>query len=297
MPDGRIGHVELAVGDASWMMSDEHPEIGVEAPAPGRGAAVTLHLTVEDCDEAAARVAATGVEIVRGPEDSPPAGRVAVFVDPFGHRWFLNGPLQRAQCRGGSANQPGAAARKASAVSAPDALGDDGEQRDAGHPRQVLEVAPLGQAGLGRPGPDDQPGRLEAARPQRADGELGVVERAEPGGRHDDHLDVAPVARESGREVEQRAALGVEPDQQPAGALDDHDLVRRRVGRRSAYDATVGIATPWPPGGGVGGERLVEHGPLLDVDAGRARATSRASESAVGRAGLHRLHHDDRRRG
>jgi uncharacterized glyoxalase superfamily protein PhnB len=93
MPDGRIGHVELAVAGARWMMSDEHPELGVEAPDPDRGPAVTLHLVVEDCDEAAARVAAHGVEIVRGPEDSPPAGRVAVFVDPFGHRWFLNGPL------------------------------------------------------------------------------------------------------------------------------------------------------------------------------------------------------------
>jgi PhnB protein len=93
MPDGRIGHAELAVGGAGWMMSDEHPEIGVESPDPGRGAAVTLHLTVDDCDAAATRVADAGVPILRGPEDSPPAGRVAVFVDPFGHRWFLNGPL------------------------------------------------------------------------------------------------------------------------------------------------------------------------------------------------------------
>lgn len=93
MPDGRVGHVELAVSGAVWMMADEHPEIGVEAPAPGRGAAVTLHLTVADCAAAAARVGEHGVEILRGPEDSPPAGRVAVFVDPSGHRWFLNGPL------------------------------------------------------------------------------------------------------------------------------------------------------------------------------------------------------------
>ena len=34
-----------------------------------------------------------GVHLDRGPEDSPPAGRVAVFHDPFGHRWFLNQPL------------------------------------------------------------------------------------------------------------------------------------------------------------------------------------------------------------
>ncbi len=39
------------------------------------------------------RVTAAGVTLDRGPEDSPSAGRVAVFRDPFGHRWFVNQPL------------------------------------------------------------------------------------------------------------------------------------------------------------------------------------------------------------
>ena len=90
MDDGKVGHSELAVGEARWMMSDEFADHGVAAPDPARGAGVTLHLTVDDCDAAAARVVAAGVEMSRGPEDSPPAGRVAVFTDPFGHRWFLN---------------------------------------------------------------------------------------------------------------------------------------------------------------------------------------------------------------
>jgi len=94
MPDGKVGHVELAVGGAGWMMADEHPDHGVEAPPPDRGSAVTLHLTVDDVDAAAARVVAAGTAMDRGPEDSPPAGRVAVFRDPFGHRWFLNGPIR-----------------------------------------------------------------------------------------------------------------------------------------------------------------------------------------------------------
>jgi uncharacterized glyoxalase superfamily protein PhnB len=89
MDDGRVGHCELAVGGARWMMSDEFESAGVAPPAPDRGAAVTLHLTVDDCDAAAGRVTANGVAMTRGPEDSPPAGRVAVFTDPFGHRWFL----------------------------------------------------------------------------------------------------------------------------------------------------------------------------------------------------------------
>ena len=90
MDDGRIGHCELAVSGARWMMSDEFASAGVAAPDPARGSAVTLHLTVGDCDAAAARVVQHGVVLDRGPEDSPPAGRVAVFRDPFGHRWFLN---------------------------------------------------------------------------------------------------------------------------------------------------------------------------------------------------------------
>ena len=92
MSDGRVGHVELTVGDARWMMADEFPEAGVARPDPARGAPVTLHLTVDDVDAVAARVRATGVTPDRGPEDSPEAGRVAVFRDPFGHRWFLNSP-------------------------------------------------------------------------------------------------------------------------------------------------------------------------------------------------------------
>jgi PhnB protein len=89
MPDGRIGHVELAVNGAGWMMSDEFAEANVAAPDPARGSAVSLHLTVVDVDAFAARVQAAGVTMDRGPEDSEPAGRVAVFRDPFGHRWFL----------------------------------------------------------------------------------------------------------------------------------------------------------------------------------------------------------------
>lgn len=93
MDDGRVGHVELAVDGAHWMMSDEFDSAGVAAPDPTRGNDVGLHLTVDDVDALAARIVGSGVPLLRGPEDSPPAGRVAVFRDPFGHRWFLNQPF------------------------------------------------------------------------------------------------------------------------------------------------------------------------------------------------------------
>jgi uncharacterized glyoxalase superfamily protein PhnB len=93
MPDGRVGHCELAVDGARWMMSDAFESAGVAPPDRSRGNAVTLHLTVADVDAVCDRVRLGGAEVDREPEDNPPVGRLAVFHDPFGHRWFLNQPL------------------------------------------------------------------------------------------------------------------------------------------------------------------------------------------------------------
>lgn len=89
MGDGRVGHCELTVVGARWMLSDPFDEAGVAAPDPHRHPAVTLHLTVADIDGLAERVREAGTVVDRGPEDTP-HGRVAVFRDPFGHRWMLN---------------------------------------------------------------------------------------------------------------------------------------------------------------------------------------------------------------
>ena len=96
MDDGRIGDVELSVGGAVWMMAEEFPEVGVAPPDRSRGAAVSLHLTVDNVDAVVDRLVAAGTRMDRGPEDhEPPIGRVAVFHDPFGHRWYLNqGPAE-----------------------------------------------------------------------------------------------------------------------------------------------------------------------------------------------------------
>lgn len=93
MPDGKVGHVELAIDGARWMMADPFPDMGVEPPQADRGNAVSLHVTVPDIDRLCSAVTAAGTTLDRGPEDSPPAGRVAAFRDPFGHRWFLNQPV------------------------------------------------------------------------------------------------------------------------------------------------------------------------------------------------------------
>jgi PhnB protein len=89
MDDGRVGHVELLIGDALLMMADPFPEVDVEPPDPSKGTAVTLHLDVADCDSVAAAAVRSGARLDRGPE-STGHGRVATFRDPFGHRWLIN---------------------------------------------------------------------------------------------------------------------------------------------------------------------------------------------------------------
>ena len=89
MDDGRIGHVELQIGDAFMMMADPFPEVDVEPPQPSNGSAVSLHLQVADCDAVAAVAVQMGARLDRGPESSS-HGRSATFHDPFGHRWMVN---------------------------------------------------------------------------------------------------------------------------------------------------------------------------------------------------------------
>ena len=89
MDDGRIGHVELEIGDALLMMADPFPEVDVEPPQPSNGSAVSLHLQVADCDAVAATAVRMGARLDRGPESSS-HGRSATFHDPFGHRWMVN---------------------------------------------------------------------------------------------------------------------------------------------------------------------------------------------------------------
>jgi predicted enzyme related to lactoylglutathione lyase len=93
MPDGRIGHAELALADGVVYLADEYPEIGVVAPHAG--ASVSLMLAVPDADEVRARAVAAGASGDRPPYDAY-GTRNAWIVDPFGHRWGLSSPLSPA---------------------------------------------------------------------------------------------------------------------------------------------------------------------------------------------------------
>ena len=90
MPDGNIGHAEVAIGDGLIMLSDEYPEMNVVGPKTIGGTAVTVMVYVEDADATFAKAVAAGATAERPVETHFYGDRSGMFVDPFGHRWNVS---------------------------------------------------------------------------------------------------------------------------------------------------------------------------------------------------------------
>lgn len=91
MEDGAIGHAELAIGDGVLMLAEGSTEVPVQPPKHPQTYSHSIHLTLPDVDAVIDRAKRAGAEIEREPVDQP-YGRVAVLIDPFGHRWMVNTP-------------------------------------------------------------------------------------------------------------------------------------------------------------------------------------------------------------
>lgn len=89
MPDGRLGHGEIRLGDSVIMIADEFPEYGVKAPPTLGGSPVSIHLYVEDVDAFFARALAAGATERKPVEDQFYGDRSGQLEDPYGHVWSV----------------------------------------------------------------------------------------------------------------------------------------------------------------------------------------------------------------
>ena len=80
-PDGRIGHVEVELGDAVIMLFDAQPEW---PPTPAH-----LRVYVADTQETFDRAVAAGARAVTDPTELAFGERVARVRDPQGHLWWI----------------------------------------------------------------------------------------------------------------------------------------------------------------------------------------------------------------
>jgi PhnB protein len=89
MPDGTIAHAEIDIGGSIIMIGDEMPGGRDPSPTTLGGSPVALFVYVEDVDRVFETAVGAGAQLVQAPEDHFYGDRVAMFDDPFGHRWAI----------------------------------------------------------------------------------------------------------------------------------------------------------------------------------------------------------------
>ena len=89
MPDGKVAHAELEIGDSMVMLSDPFPQSAVQTPKELGGTTVGVFCYVEDVDAVYKRAVDAGATSRMEPEDQFWGDRFAQVIDPFGHHWQL----------------------------------------------------------------------------------------------------------------------------------------------------------------------------------------------------------------
>lgn len=90
LPDGKVLFVELAVGPARLLISEETPSLGALAPPTIGGSPVLLHIEVEDPDAVARRAVDAGAVVEMPVQEMFWGERYGVVRDPYGHRWSIS---------------------------------------------------------------------------------------------------------------------------------------------------------------------------------------------------------------
>jgi PhnB protein len=89
-PAGKLGHVEIKVGDSKVMLADESPAMNFLGPQAHNGTPVHIHLYVKNVDETVARAIESGAKMMKAAQDMFYGDRTAAIEDPFGHFWHVS---------------------------------------------------------------------------------------------------------------------------------------------------------------------------------------------------------------
>jgi uncharacterized glyoxalase superfamily protein PhnB len=89
MPDGRLMHAEIKIGDSIVMMADSFPEMGQKSPLELGTSTVVIGLQVPDCDKVWNQAVAAGATVRFPLADQFWGDRYGQITDPFGHIWGI----------------------------------------------------------------------------------------------------------------------------------------------------------------------------------------------------------------
>jgi PhnB protein len=89
MPDGKVMHAALRIGDSMLMLNEEMPEYGGLSPLLLNGTGVTIHIYTDNVDEAFNRAVSAGAQVKMPLMDQFWGDRYGMVTDPFGHKWSI----------------------------------------------------------------------------------------------------------------------------------------------------------------------------------------------------------------
>ena len=88
-PAGKLGHVEIKVGDSKVMLADESEKMNFLGPQAHGGTPVHIHVYVKDVDATVAKAVELGAKMMRQVQDMFYGDRTGAIEDPFGHFWHI----------------------------------------------------------------------------------------------------------------------------------------------------------------------------------------------------------------
>jgi len=89
MPEGKIAHAEIKIGDSLLMLADESLEWENRSPQTLGGTGVYIALYVADVDAVAQSAVAAGATLLFPVADQFYGDRTCRLADPFGHVWLV----------------------------------------------------------------------------------------------------------------------------------------------------------------------------------------------------------------
>ncbi|HEX7011507.1 MAG TPA: VOC family protein [Steroidobacteraceae bacterium] len=90
MPDGKVGHAEIKIGDSPVMLADEFPQMGYRSPQTLGGAGVSLMIYVDNVDRTFKQAVAAGAKELQPVKDQFYGDRSGSVQDPYGHVWTIS---------------------------------------------------------------------------------------------------------------------------------------------------------------------------------------------------------------
>lgn len=88
-PAGAVVHCQLRVGPASFMLTEERPEMGALSPLTVGGTSTAVTFYVPDCDQVVQRAIEAGCKTTMPLMDQFWGDRAGGLIDPFGHSWMV----------------------------------------------------------------------------------------------------------------------------------------------------------------------------------------------------------------